>query len=127
MGGPNDPTPPDAGAADAGTTDAVAEPEVCLVIGTYAARPGVEEALAAVLARYTVLTRTDPGCRNVDLTGSMLHPGRFVVVEKWVDADAQRRHYDGPVVASMAEAAVGLLAGPPDLDLTLGISAHDLA
>ena len=108
------------------TTDGVAEPEVCLVIGTYAAHPGAEEALAAVLARYTVVTRTDPGCRNVDLTGSMLHPGRFVIVEKWIDADAQRRHYDGEVMATMAEAAVPLLAGPPELDLTLGISAHDL-
>lgn len=111
----------------ADTTDGVAEPEVCLVIGTYAARPGSEESLAAVLARYTVVTRTDPGCRNVDLTGSMLHPGRFVIVEKWIDADAQRRHYDGPVMVEMAEAAVPLLATPPDLDLTLGISAHDLA
>jgi quinol monooxygenase YgiN len=111
----------------ADTTDGTAEPEVCLVIGTYAARPGAEQALAGVLARYTVVTRTDPGCRNVDLTGSMLHPGRFVIVEKWIDADAQRRHYDGPVMVEMAEAAVPLLVAPPELDLTLGISAHDLA
>lgn len=114
------------GMAASATTDGVAEPEVCLVIGTYAARPGAEEALAAVLARYTVVTRTDAGCRNVDLTGSMLHPGRFVIVEKWIDAEAQRRHYDGAVMATMAEAAVPLLAAPPELDLTLGISAHDL-
>jgi quinol monooxygenase YgiN len=113
--------------AAAGTTDGTAEPEVCLVIGTYTARPGSEEALAGVLARYTVVTRTDPGCRNVDLTGSMLHPGRFVIVEKWIDADAQRHHYDGSVMTRMAEAAVPLLAAPPELDLTLGISAHDLA
>ena len=114
------------GMAESATTDGVAEPEVCLVIGTYAARPGAEESLAAVLARYTVVTRTDAGCRNVDLTGSMLHPGRFVIVEKWIDAEAQRRHYDGAVMATMAEAAVPLLAAPPELDLTLGISAHDL-
>ena len=115
------------GAPGPRTTDASAEPDLTLQFLTFTAAEGAEAELAALLARYTVLTRTDPGCRNVDLTGSMLHPGRFVVVEKWVDADAQRRHYDGPVVASMAEAAVGLLAGPPDLDLTLGISAHDLA
>ncbi|MFM7061135.1 MAG: putative quinol monooxygenase [Actinomycetes bacterium] len=114
-------------ASGADTTDGTAEPEVCLVVGTYCARPGTEEALAAVLARYTVVTRTDPGCRNVDLTGSMLHPGRFVIVEKWIDAEAQRRHYDGPEMVAMAEAAVPLLATPPELDLTLGISAHDLA
>jgi hypothetical protein len=123
MGGPTEPET----ASTEPTTDGVAEPEVCLVIGTYAARPGSEGSLAGVLARYTVVTRTDAGCRNVDLTGSMLHPGRFVIVEKWVDAEAQRRHYDGAVMAEMAEAAVPLLAGPPELDLTLGISAHDLA
>ena len=85
------------------------------------------ERLAAVLSRYVVLSRSQPGCRNIDLCASMTRPGRYVVIQKWATPEAQRAHFDSPEMVEMAQACVGLLAGPPDIDLLDGISAHDLA
>jgi quinol monooxygenase YgiN len=83
-------------------------------------------ALTAVLAKYVVLTRMEPGCRNVDLCASVTRPGRFLVIQKWESPAAQRAHFDGDVMVEMARAARGLLTGPPDIDLWDGPSAHDL-
>ncbi len=101
--------------------------EITVVAGTFQARSGKEADLAAVLARYVVLTRALGGCRNVDLVASTSQPGRFLLVEKWDDAEAQRDHLNGEVMVTMATEATSLLAGPPDLDLYGVISAHDLA
>ena len=82
--------------------------------------------LLRVLSKYVVLTRMHPGCRNVDLCASVTTPQRFLVVEKWATPAAQRAHFDSAEMVEMAEACRGLLAGPPDIDLLEGISAHDL-
>lgn len=100
--------------------------ELTIVTGQFQARTGREEELAAVLARYVVLTRASQGCRNVDLVASVLHPGRFLVIEKWVDPGAQRAHLDSPVMVEMAQTSRDLLAERPELDLCAAISAHDL-
>jgi quinol monooxygenase YgiN len=101
--------------------------ELALLSATFDARPGVEDALAAVLARYVVLTRHEAACRNVDLVSSATHPGRFLVVEKWDSGAAVQAHLDSELMAAMAQDAVPLLAAKPDLDLYDSISAHDLA
>ena len=84
-------------------------------------------ALAAVLAKYVVLTRMVAGCRNVDLCAGVTRPGRFLVVQKWDDARAQRAHFDSELMVEMATSCAGLLAGPPEIELWDGASAHDLA
>jgi quinol monooxygenase YgiN len=84
------------------------------------------ERLAAVLAKYVVLSRSHPGCRNIDLTASATTPGRFVVIQKWESSSAQRAHFDSAEMVEMAEACRGLLAGPPQIDLLEPISVHDL-
>ena len=84
------------------------------------------ERLVPVLAKYVVLTRMHPGCRNVDLCASVTTPGRLLVVEKWESPSAQRAHFDSDDMVEMAQACRGLLAAPPDIDLLEGISAHDL-
>lgn len=84
------------------------------------------ERLAAVLAKYVVVARGAPGCRNIDLAASVSRPGRFLVVEKWESAEAQRAHFDSPEMVEMAEACTGLLSAPPQIDLLDPISAHDL-
>ena len=43
------------------------EVEVAMLTATFDAAAGSEEALAAALARYVVMTRTVDECRNVDL------------------------------------------------------------
>lgn len=100
--------------------------EIWVVAGRFQARSGREAELAAVLANYVVLTRNADHCRNVDLVASAGTPGRFLVIEKWDDPNAQRAHLDAPVMVDMATAATPLLAGAPDLDLYQAISAHDL-
>lgn len=83
-------------------------------------------ALLAVLSKYVVLTRMEPGCRNIDLCSSVTHPGRYLLIQKWESIDAQRAHFDSAVMVEMATACTGLLAAAPDIDLWDGPSAHDL-
>jgi quinol monooxygenase YgiN len=83
--------------------------------------------LLAILSKYVVVTRMQPGCRNIDLCASATHPGRYLVIEKWSSAAAQRAHFDSAEMVEMAQACTGLLTGPPDIDLLDGVSAHDLA
>lgn len=83
-------------------------------------------ALLAVLSKYVVLTRMQPGCRNVDLCASVTQPGRYLLVQKWESMDAQREHFDSALMVEMATSCTGLLSAPPDIDLWDGVSAHDL-
>ena len=83
-------------------------------------------ALESVLSKYVVLTRMQPGCRNVDLCASVTAPGRYLVIQKWDDVEAQRTHFDSDVMVEMARSCNGLLSTPPDIDLWDGPSAHDL-
>ena len=102
------------------------EVEVAVLTAGFTARPDREGDLAAVLARYVVLTRRETHCRNVDLLASATESGRFVVIEKWDSADDARRHLDTELMTGMAAAAVPLLADRPEIDLLDTISAHDL-
>lgn len=102
------------------------EVEIMIVAGIFRARTGREADLAAVLSRYVVLTRSVTGCRNVDLAAEASGSGRFLVIEKWIDADAQRAHLDSEHMVTMARTATELLAAPPELALYASISAHDL-
>ena len=105
--------------------DPAGEVELTVVVLRFqAAEP---EALLAVLAKYVVLARGHPGCRNIDLVASVTHPGRLVVIQKWESPEAQRAHFDSADMVEMAEACRGLLAEPPDVDLLEAITAHDLA
>ena len=84
-------------------------------------------ALLAVLSKYVVLTRMEPGCRNVDLCASVTAPGRYLVIQKWDSPAAQRTHFDSELMIEMARSCAGILASAPDIDLWDGPSAHDLA
>jgi quinol monooxygenase YgiN len=102
-----------------------AEVELTVVVMRFqAADP---ERLVAMLAKYVVLARGHPGCRNIDLVASITHPGRLLVIQKWASPEAQRAHFDSADMVEMAEACRGLLTEPPDIDLLDAISAHDLA
>ena len=92
-----------------------------------AGRAEAAERLLAVLARYVVVSRGHPGCRNIDLCASVATPGRYLVIEKWESPEHQQAHFDSPEMVEMARACNGLLSEPPNIDLLEGISAHDLA
>jgi quinol monooxygenase YgiN len=102
------------------------EPELAVMTARFDPRAGSEEPLMAVLARYVVITRRAPACRNVDLLASAAHPGRLLLVAKWESAAAARTHLDSAEMAEMAAAAVPHLATRPEVDLYDTISAHDL-
>ena len=100
--------------------------EVELTMVTMAFDAVDAERLQAVLARYVVLSRGHPGCRNIDLAMSTTHPNRFVIVQKWERPEDQQAHFDSADMVTMAESCAGLLTGPPQIDLLDPISAHDL-
>ncbi|NND74831.1 MAG: hypothetical protein HKN44_07465 [Ilumatobacter sp.] len=85
-----------------------------------------DAALLAVLAKYVVLTRMEPGCRNVDLCSSTTVAGRHLVIQKWDDEQVQQQHFDSDLMVEMAASCRGLLAHPPDIDRWDATSAHDL-
>jgi quinol monooxygenase YgiN len=100
--------------------------EVELTVVTMRFDAADEAALLAVLSKYVVLTRMQDGCRNVDLCASVTAPGRHLIVQKWETPEHQRVHFDSPVMVDMARSCVGILSGPPDIDLWEATSAHDL-
>jgi quinol monooxygenase YgiN len=100
--------------------------DLTVMMGTFDAAAGRETDLAGVLARYVVVSRTEAGCRNIDLVASLIIPGRFVVYEKWDSPQAQATHMAGSNTAEMAEGVSPLLSGPPELGLFVAVSAHDL-
>jgi len=84
-------------------------------------------ALVKALARYVVVSRGQPGCRNIDLCGSSTIDGRFVVISKWASTADQEAHFDSAEMVEMARACAGILRSPPRIDRLYGLSAHDLA
>ena len=84
------------------------------------------EKLLGVLSKYVVLSRQQPGSRNIDLTASVTNPGRFVVIQKWDSPESQQAHFNSAEMVEMAQSCVGILAEPPEIDLLEGLSAHDL-
>jgi quinol monooxygenase YgiN len=102
------------------------DPELAVLTARFDPMPGSESPLMAVLARYVVVTRQNPACRNIDLLASAAFAGRLLLIEKWESAPLAREHLDSPEMAEMAAAAVGHLAVRPEVDLYDTISAHDL-
>ena len=98
-----------------------------VTVVTMAFQAADADRLLGVLAKYVVVSRGAPGCRNIDLCASATRDGRYLVIEKWGSVDAQRTHFDSPEMVEMADSCRGLLTAPPDIDLFEGISAHDLA
>jgi quinol monooxygenase YgiN len=101
--------------------------EIELAIVTMRFEAADPAALLSILSKYVVLTRMQPGCRNIDLCASATKQGRYLVIQKWETPEAQQRHFDSDVMVEMARACTGLLTVAPDIDLWDGASAHDLA
>jgi quinol monooxygenase YgiN len=118
--------PPIDSAPDPGARNVGPPLEIAVLTASFDARPGGEEALLGALARYVVLTRQEPACRNVDLVASVTHGGRFLIIEKWESAAAIQRHLDSPLMTEMARAATAEVATKPTIDVYDSISAYDL-
>lgn len=101
--------------------------ELAVVAGMFSAKTGKEEQVAYALSRYVVLSRMEPGCRNIDLVTSVTVRGLFMVWEKWESHQHRQRHFDGMAALEMADAVRDLVREPPQFDVFEPISAHDLA
>ena len=102
-------------------------PEIDLTVVTMQFDAIDSDGLMAVLSKYVVLARMQPGCRNIDLCASVSTDGRFLVTQKWDSPAAQRAHFDSALMIEMAQSCAGLLTAAPAIDLWDGVSAHDLA
>jgi quinol monooxygenase YgiN len=100
--------------------------DVDLVVVTMTFDAADTPRLQALLAKYVVLTRGHPGCRNVDLLASATNPARHLVIAKWESPDAQRAHFDSADMVELAEGCRGVLTRPPAIDLYDPISAYDV-
>jgi quinol monooxygenase YgiN len=100
--------------------------EVDLVVVTMTFDAADAERLQAILAKYVVVSRGHPGCRNVDLLVSATRPSRHLIVQKWESPEAQRAHFDSADMVELAEGCRGVLTGPPQIDLFDPISAYDV-
>jgi len=107
-----------------GNGSAAGDVELAIVTMNFAAADA--ESLIAVLSKYVVLTRMQPGCRNVDMCASATRPGRFLITEKWDSGGSQQAHFDSDVMVEMAASCASLLTAAPDIDLWHAASAHDL-
>ena len=124
---PSHPSTPDSSGSGSAASPSLDDVDLTIVTMTFDATAAGAEALLSVLSKYVVLSRGQAGCRNIDLCASVTTPNRFVLIEKWDSAEAQRVHFDSPEMVEMAQACAGRLARPPVIDLLEGISAHDLA
>lgn len=113
-------------AAESGAGGPPGASDVDLTIVTMQFEAPDPAAVVGPLAHYVVMTRREPGCRNVDLCASAGRPGRFLVIEKWESPAHHRRHLEAAVTAELAQSCAGLLAGAPTVELWDGASAHDL-
>lgn len=100
--------------------------EVDLVVVTLLFDSSRPDLMQALLAKYVVLTRGHPGCRNVDLLVSATDPARHLVIQKWESPEAQKAHFDSADMVELAEGCRGLLQRPPTIDLYDPISAYDV-
>jgi quinol monooxygenase YgiN len=100
--------------------------EIAVLTATFDARSDAVDAMLTALARYVVLTRHEPACRNVDLVASVTHNDRFCVIEKWDSPDAVQAHLDSQLMSEMARAVMHTVASKPAIDLFETISAYDL-
>lgn len=100
--------------------------EIELVVVTMSFEASDAASLIAILSKYVVLARMEPGCRNVDMVMSETRPNRILVIEKWDSPEAQRAHFDSAAMVDMARSCRGVITSPPDIDMWQSMSAHDL-
>lgn len=71
--------------------DQPAEPEIRLV-AIVQAKPGHEESVADILIAAVEPSRSEDGCLEYVLHQDREVAGRFVLIERWTDADALAAH-----------------------------------
>jgi len=71
-----------------------------LLIGVVEAPPDRVAALKPALIEMMASTREEPGCIDYAFAEEIGAPGVVRLVERWVDADALREHFNSPHMAT---------------------------
>jgi len=79
-----------------------------IVVATLTAKPGHEAVLKAALERVVPPSRAEAGCIRYDLHFDLEHPGRFIVLEAWRDAEALEAHFATPHFLELVKTIDGL-------------------
>ena len=108
------------------TNDDVGDQDLEPVMVTMVFDTDDPETLLGILSRYVVVSRTQDGCRNIDMVASTIVPGRLTLVQKWNSVEHQQTHFDSPAMVTMADACTGLLSRPPEIDLHEPVTMHDM-
>ena len=81
------------------------------------AKPGMEETVQQELLALVGPTRSEEGCINYDLHGSLDHKGNFRFYENWTSKELLDRHLQSAHVKRFIAKADQLLAEPPEITL----------
>ena len=90
-------------------------PATVHVIVRFAAKPGKEEALRAVLSGLVAPSRREIGCYQYDLLVSPSDPHDFCLVERWESEKALEQHRDTQHVKTAMSQSADLVENPPDM------------
>lgn len=85
------------------------------VVATVQARPGHEDALAAVLAACVAPSAAEPGCLSYILHRVRDRPGRFVFLEQWANDPAFSAHQATPHFQALVAGVADHIDSPPDV------------
>ena len=83
------------------------------IVAEAMAKPGQAEPLRAVLLAMLPPSRAEAGCISYELHEDRAEPGRFMFVERWVDAAAFAFHCGTPHFQQLGPAVKDLVAAPP--------------
>ena len=90
-------------------------PATVHVLARFAAQPGKEDALKAVLLSLVPPTRRELGCYQYDLLISNTDPRQFCFVERWDDNVALDQHLETEHVKKALGQLQDLVETPPDI------------
>jgi quinol monooxygenase YgiN len=77
------------------------------------AKPGKEEALAAMLTEAQPLAAAEPG--TVTWYAFKLGPSTFGIFDTFADEDGRQAHLSGPIATALGQVGPDLLAKDPDI------------
>jgi quinol monooxygenase YgiN len=79
-----------------------------IVAGSVEIDPANRDAAIQATKAVMAATRAEPGCLEYTIAADLDDPGRFVILEKWVSADALEVHFTTPHMAAFQAAMGGM-------------------
>ena len=89
-----------------------------VIFARFHARPGNEDALAAVLREILAPSREEPGCRSIDAFRSVRDARLFYIHSRWKDEEAFDRHAGLPHTVRFIERVEPLIDHPLEVTRT---------